>query len=76
MTLNGAVRSFTPGETVSDLVGELTGRRIAADGQAVDRERLGVAVALNVSVVPRSHWATTTLRPGDSIEIVTAAQGG
>jgi sulfur carrier protein len=36
----------------------------------------GVAVARNGSVVPRSDWPTTPLRPGDVIEIVLARQGG
>ena len=36
----------------------------------------GVAVARNGSVVPRSDWTTTPLRPGDVIEIVLARQGG
>ena len=45
ITLNGAARAHTRGETVTDLVGEATGRRIAPDGQAADGKRLGVAVA-------------------------------
>ena len=36
----------------------------------------GVAVAVNGAVVPRSQWAATTLRPGDRVEILVAAQGG
>jgi sulfur carrier protein len=36
----------------------------------------GVAVARNGSVVPRSDWPTTPIRPGDVIEIVLARQGG
>ena len=76
ITLNGAARAFTDGETVTDLVGEVTGRRIAANGQAADGKRLGVAVARNADVVPRSQWATTALAPGDDFEIVTAMQGG
>jgi sulfur carrier protein len=76
ITLNGSARVLSTGETVTDLVGEITGRRIAADGQATDGKRLGVAVARNAGVVPRSQWATTALTPGDDIEIVTAVQGG
>ncbi|WP_022886890.1 sulfur carrier protein ThiS [Glaciibacter superstes] len=76
ITLNGAARAHRPGETVTDLVGEATGRRIAPDGQAADGKRLGVAVALNAAVVPRSQWSTTALNPGDDIEIITAVQGG
>jgi sulfur carrier protein len=76
ITLNGSARVLSAGETVTDLVGEITGRRIAADGQATDGKRLGVAVARNAGVVPRSQWATTALTPDDDIEIVTAVQGG
>ena len=36
----------------------------------------GIAVALNGSVVPRSAWSETALKPGDDIEIVRAMQGG
>ena len=36
----------------------------------------GIAVALNGAVVPRSAWPATQLRPGDSVEIVRARQGG
>jgi len=38
--------------------------------------RRGVAVALNGSVVPRTHWADTRLAGGDIVEIVLAKQGG
>lgn len=76
ITLNGAARAFTDGETVTDLVGEVTGRRLLANGQTADGKRLGIAVARNADVVPRSQWATTALTPGDDFEIVTAMQGG
>jgi sulfur carrier protein len=36
----------------------------------------GIAVARNGEVVPRSAWDTTSVHPGDRIEIVTAAAGG
>lgn len=38
--------------------------------------RSGVAVAVNGAVVPRSDWHRHELRPGDSIEVVAAVQGG
>jgi len=44
--------------------------------QAVDVDQRGIAVALNGSVVPRSAWGATALRPGDNIEIVRVMQGG
>jgi len=36
----------------------------------------GVAVALNDSVVRRQDWEDVTLAEGDTVEIVTAQQGG
>ena len=44
--------------------------------KAVDTEQKGIAVALNGAVVPRAAWPATRLRPGDSVEIVRARQGG
>ena len=76
ITVNGDARALVIGATVTDLVEAATGRRIAVNGQAADGNRLGVAVALNAEVVPRSQWAVTTVIAGDDIEIVTAAQGG
>jgi sulfur carrier protein len=42
----------------------------------VDTGQRGIAVALNGAVVPRAAWSATMLRPGDSVEIVRARQGG
>lgn len=36
----------------------------------------GVAVAVNGEVVPRSAWDDTALADGDTVELLTAAQGG
>ena len=36
----------------------------------------GIAIAVNGEVVPRSAWDATGLRPGDRVEVLTAAQGG
>lgn len=44
--------------------------------QPVEIAPRGIAVALNGSVVPRSAWSETALKPGDNIEIVRAMQGG
>jgi sulfur carrier protein len=52
--------------TIADLFTE----RVADLGQR------GIAIALNGSVIPRAAWADTTLKPGDTIEIVRAMQGG
>jgi sulfur carrier protein len=36
----------------------------------------GIAVAINDRVIPRADWATTTPKPNDRIEIITAIGGG
>jgi len=46
------------------------------EGKAVDTGQRGIAVALNGAVVPRAAWHETALKPGDSVEIVRARQGG
>jgi sulfur carrier protein len=44
--------------------------------KAVDTAQRGIAVAVNGAIVPRAAWPQTPLRPGDSVEIVRARQGG
>jgi sulfur carrier protein len=41
-----------------------------------DPEQQGIAVAINMSVVPRSEWTQTNIADGDRIDIVGAKQGG
>jgi sulfur carrier protein len=76
ITLNGSQHAVAAGASITTLVSEITGRPLAADGQATDGQKLGVAVAHNSEVVPRSQWFTTTLTDGDDVELVTAVQGG
>ena len=64
--------AFAEGATVVDAVAHTTGRQLSA----ADGGRLGVAVALAGSVIPRSRWAATELSEGVELEIVTAVQGG
>ena len=64
----------------------VNGTAESLDGDAVCVEDLlerlgieqqkGIAVALNLAVVPRSRWAEQQVRDGDEIEIVRATQGG
>lgn len=75
ITVNGEA-SRTGAADLLELVSDLTGRKLAATGQPVDGARLGVAVAVNATVVPRSQWAQQALSEGDDIELVTAVQGG
>lgn len=74
--LNGAVRQVPADASVSTLVTSVTGRALDHRGQAADGGKLGVAVARNSEVVPRSQWAATPLADGDELELVTAVQGG
>jgi sulfur carrier protein len=76
ITLNGTEQSVADGASVSTLVSQLTGRSIGPDGRAADGGKLGVAVARNAEVVPRSQWHATALADGDDVELVTAVQGG
>ncbi|MDG9678626.1 sulfur carrier protein ThiS [Micromonospora sp. DH14] len=64
LTVNGAGRSVPAGASVADLVDDI-----------VPHPR-GVAVAVNGEVVPRTGWPARTLRDGDRVEVLTAAQGG
>lgn len=64
VTLNGDPVALPEGSNLADAVDRLT----AAPA--------GVAAAVNEAVVPRSDWSTTTLRPGDRVEVLTAVQGG
>jgi sulfur carrier protein len=55
--------------STSTLSGLLTEKGVDVNGR-------GVAVAVNGTVVPRAAWPRTTLRAGDTVEIVAAKQGG
>ena len=76
ITLNGTGRTVAGDSSIAALVSEVTGRPLAADGRATDGRKLGVAVARNAQVVPRSLWSATALSEGDDVELVTAVQGG
>ena len=76
ITLNGASHTVATDASITALISEVTGRPLAADGRARDGRKLGVAVARNAQVVPRSLWSATALAEGDDVELVTAVQGG
>ena len=76
ITLNGTQHAVSDGASITTLVSQVTGRPLAANGQATDGQKLGVAVAHNSEVVPRSQWYVTALAEGDDVELVTAVQGG
>ncbi|HAG60289.1 MAG TPA: thiamine biosynthesis protein ThiS [Arthrobacter bacterium] len=76
ITLNGARHSVADDASITTLISQVTGRPLAANGEATDGQKLGVAVAHNAEVVPRSQWFVTALAEGDDVELVTAVQGG
>jgi sulfur carrier protein len=76
ITLNGTGHTLPDGASVGALVSAVTGRPLAPNGQSADGAKLGVAVARNAEVVPRSQWHGTALADGDDVELVTAVQGG
>ncbi len=76
ITLNGSRHSVAADASITILISQITGRPLAANGQATDGQKLGVAVAHNSEVVPRSQWFITALAEGDDVELVTAVQGG
>jgi sulfur carrier protein len=62
--LNGESREFADALTVESLVSEL------------DLEPTRVAIEVNLNVVRRNDWATTSLSDGDRVEIVQFVGGG
>lgn len=76
LMLNGRDHQVPPGTTLVDLVAQTTGRALGADGAPRDGGRLGVAVAVDSMVVPRSRWHATEVGEGHTVEIITAMQGG
>jgi sulfur carrier protein len=74
--VNGAPRPLVAGTTLAGLVTAITGRELLPTGKPADGGRLGVAVARNAGIVPRSQWSVTELEQHDDIEILTAVQGG
>lgn len=76
LTVNGEPHAAAAPLTLADLVAERTGIRVSASGGTPDGTALGIAAAVNATIVPRSAWTAAELADGDAIEIVTATQGG
>ncbi len=64
ITVNGTVTALSRGTTID--------RLLADRGVIADR----VAVEVNLSVVERGAFATTTIEEGDRVEIVNFVGGG
>ena len=64
ITVNGAPRETDAAMTLAVLITELTG------------SSRGSAAVVDGDVIPRSQWSTFALRDGQSVELITAVQGG
>jgi sulfur carrier protein len=62
--LNGAPREIADGTTLAVLMADVTG------------STRGTAAVVDGEVVPRGEWDTFQLRAGQSVELITAKQGG
>ncbi|MGH3098998.1 MAG: sulfur carrier protein ThiS [Streptosporangiales bacterium] len=62
--LNGETRELADGTTLATLMEQLTG------------STRGCAAVVDGEIAPRSEWASRRLRTGQSVEIITAVQGG
>lgn len=76
ITLNGTPRDVAEDTTIVDLVAHAAARPLGPDGRPLDGSRLGMAVAVDAIVIPRSRWHRTPVTEGQNIEIITAVQGG
>jgi sulfur carrier protein len=64
VTLNGTPHDLAQGTSLATAVSLLT------------TSATGVAAAVNGAVVRRTDWESTGLADGDSVEVITAVQGG
>ncbi len=62
--LNGTSTSVEDGTTLAALIEQVAG------------STRGSAAAVDGEVIPRSAWPTFELSPGQSVELITAVQGG
>jgi sulfur carrier protein len=66
LVVNAVASDVADTATIADVIRQLAG---------TDDPR-GVAVALNGTVVAKQDWAVTRPADGDTIEVLTAVQGG
>lgn len=64
--INGQKYTLTTSATLLDALKALN----------IAEDRQGIAIAVQSAVIPRSEWRGHALHKGDTIEVVTAAQGG
>ncbi|WP_327011605.1 sulfur carrier protein ThiS [Dactylosporangium sp. NBC_01737] len=66
LVVNAVTADVDDTATIADVIQGLVG----------DAGPRGIAVALNGAVVPRDTWAATRPADGDTIDVLTAVQGG
>jgi sulfur carrier protein len=66
ITLNGTPEKVPEGTSLEGLLTE----------RGHDARRKGMAIARNGEVVPRGQWTYEQLADGDTVELLTASQGG
>ena len=66
LTVNGKEKIFDQSLNLLTLLSELE----------LQTDRKGVALCVNLQVIPKEKWGTTELSDGDKVEIVIAAPGG
>ncbi|GAB3282692.1 sulfur carrier protein ThiS [Parasphingorhabdus pacifica] len=64
VVINGTQREFPEETTVAAALAEL------------EMPEQGIAVAIDGNLVPKGQWAETPLRPGGTVEVLSAVQGG
>ena len=71
---NGQIRLWCAELSVQELLRQ-EGYGLAASGSS-DGIRLGVAVAINEQVLPRSSWVSSQIARDDRVELFQAIAGG
>ena len=66
ITFNGQEMTTSENSTIYELLAS----------KQIDPQRRGLALCLNLEVLPRGEWAETTLKASDRIDLVVAAPGG
>ncbi|MDE0301285.1 MAG: sulfur carrier protein ThiS [Candidatus Poribacteria bacterium] len=64
--INGETKCVQQGLTVQQLLLEMS----------IDPSQPGIAVALDLEVIPRKRWGELQIPPTSEIEIIHAVQGG
>jgi sulfur carrier protein len=66
LIVNGNKKSFRERINLTELLDHLD----------LQTDRKGLALCVNMQVIPKDNWESTDLHEGDKIEIVIAAPGG